>query len=314
MPVTAEKITSLCDQWLEKVMKADGAMAIGVASEGLRLRLNGVVFHEIDYDALRAAIVGLTQVVLLPGLNTVVDADHSLLWAWCGEILLSPHAAIFAPEQRELQHLFETAVHCALSGASNPSLNVRDWQRENLIRDIQRPHARQLVKFSSLTLVYLAFPLLEGLLKLRCAQYVDMNGEVLADFEVPKRRVEAGQSKQYGPDRRSKQCSSIRDLLLLYHGAVASAAIAEDLRKLFKRLAVLENKDGPDVLADWRNASLHGSRSYTTIAGAVIGCALLVAIDGMEARYSEVRHATVNAIVERQRFPGEPDGEFYPPW
>lgn len=167
MPATAEQITRLCDDWLTAIMQSGGAaIAIGAASERFRLRANGVNFHEIDLDALCASIVGLTKVVLLPGLNTVVDADHQLLWSWCTEVLLCHQAGVFQAEQRELRQLLATTIHCALAGSRNPNLRPSDWQRENLISQLQSIHTQELAGNSLLALAYLAFPLLEGLLKL----------------------------------------------------------------------------------------------------------------------------------------------------
>ncbi|WP_321789801.1 hypothetical protein [Paraburkholderia sp. J94] len=315
MPATAEQITRLCDAWLEAAVQPGGGIAIGGASERFRLRLNGVSFHEIEFDALCAAIVGLTKIVLLPGLNTVVDADHRLLWSWCAEVLLCRQADVFPAEQREIRQLLATAIHCGLAGSRNPSLRAGDWQRESLIEQIQSVHTQELTANSLLTLVYLAFPLLEGLVKLRCAAFVDMSGNVLADFDVPKRGGEPGRLKEYGPEpRRNRQCNSIRDLLMLYRTSVAGDAVRRCLDDIFARLEQLEEKPGPDTLADWRNSSLHGTRSFPTIAGTVISCALLVAIDGIAGRYVELRQAALDGVIQRQQMPVRFGDNFYPPW
>ncbi|MGF6984734.1 hypothetical protein QFZ99_004211 [Paraburkholderia atlantica] len=315
MPATADEITRLCDDWLAAVMQPGGAIAIGAASERFRLRANGVNFHEIDFDALCASLVGLTKVVLLPGLNTVVDADHHLLWSWCAEALLCHRAQVFQAEQRELRELLATAIHCALAGSRNPNLRPSDWHRENLISQLQSIHTQELAGSSLLALVYLAFPLLEGLLKLRCAAFVDLSGRVVADFDVPKRGGELGRVKEYGPERpRVRQCNSIRDLLMLYRAQVTGDAVGRNLDEIFARLEQLEEKPGPDALADWRNSSLHGARSFSTIAGTVIGCALLVAIDGMAGRYGDVREVALEGVIRRQQMPGRFGDNFYPPW
>ncbi|MFM0127289.1 hypothetical protein [Paraburkholderia sediminicola] len=315
MPATAEQIRQLCDEWLAAVMQPGGAIAIGGASERFRLRVNGVHFHEVDFDALCAGIVGLTKVVLLRGLGTVVDFDHQLLWSWCAEVLLCREAGVFQPEQGELRKLLATAIHCALAGSRNPNVRPSDWHRENLIAQIQSVHVQELAGNSMLTLAYLAFPLLEGLVKLKCAAFVDMSGKVLADFEVPKRGGEPGRTRAYGPERpRDRQCNSIRDLLLLYRARVAGDAAGQCLDEIFVRIEQLEETPGPDALADWRNSSLHGSRTYPTIAGTVFGCALLVAADGIAGRYEEMRQAVVANIARRQQMPGRFGDSFYPPW
>ncbi|MBB5457696.1 hypothetical protein [Paraburkholderia sp. Cpub6] len=315
MPATAEQITRLCDDWLAAVTQPGGGMAIGGASERFRLHKNGVNFHEIEFDALCAAIVGLTKVVLLPGLTTVVDADHQLLWSWCAEVLLCRRADVFQPEQSELRELLSTAIHCALVTARNPGLRPSDWHREALITQIQSVHVQELTANSLLTLTYLAFPVLEGLIKLKCTEFVDMSGRVLAEFEVPRRGGESGRLRAYRPEQRGNgQCNSIRDLLMLYRARVAGEAAGRYLDEIFGRLVQLEDKPGPDALADWRNSSLHGAGSFPTIAGTVMGCALLIATDGIAGQYVELRQAALDGLAARQRMPVRFGNTFYPPW
>ncbi len=83
MNLTPEKITELCDSWVAAVSMEGGGFAIGRESEQYRLFNNGVQFHDLEYESLIASISGLTKVLLLPGLNTVVDQDHFGLWSWC---------------------------------------------------------------------------------------------------------------------------------------------------------------------------------------------------------------------------------------
>lgn len=315
MPATSEQITRLCDAWLEAATQPGGGIAIGVESERFRLHHNGVNFHDLEFDALCAAIVGLTKVVLLPRLNIVVDVDHQLLWSWCAQVLLCRHGDVFPGEQREIRELLATAVHCALAGSRDPNLRSSDWQRESLIEQIQSTHTRALTANSLMTLVYLAFPLLEGLVKFRCAAFVDMSGKVLANFAVSKRGGELGRLRKYGPERpRHRKCNSIRDLLMLYRTSVAGDVVGRCLDGIFARLEQIEANPGPDTLADWRNSLLHGARSYPTIAGTVIGCSLLVAIDGIAARYDELRQAALHDVIQRQRMPLRFGDDFYPPW
>lgn len=70
-----------------------------------RLHRNGVVFHALGIDELRAACLGLSEVLLLPGMNTILDLDHRLFWAWAGQLLLGPEAAVFRADEREIAEL-----------------------------------------------------------------------------------------------------------------------------------------------------------------------------------------------------------------
>src|SRR5215217_116395 len=87
---TAAEIEKLCDDWCTASITPAGGMAIGANTEKFRLLANGVNFHELSHEQLCAALIGLSKVLLRPGLNTIVHQDHSALWAWCGELLLNP--------------------------------------------------------------------------------------------------------------------------------------------------------------------------------------------------------------------------------
>lgn len=105
--LSASEINSLCNKWCEASSKPEGGLAIGQKSEQFRLLANGMVFHELTHDAVCAALVGLSKVLLRPGMNTVVDQDHYGIWSWCAELLLSPQANVFPHQQYEIKSLFE---------------------------------------------------------------------------------------------------------------------------------------------------------------------------------------------------------------
>ncbi|NOX75476.1 MAG: hypothetical protein GXP17_02435, partial [Gammaproteobacteria bacterium] len=81
MTISAGGIKELCNNWCQAVQQPEGGFAIGGQSEQYRLLRNGIQFHDLDFEQLVAAIDGLTKVLLLPGLNTVVDQDHFGLWS-----------------------------------------------------------------------------------------------------------------------------------------------------------------------------------------------------------------------------------------
>ncbi len=108
-----DRITRLCDEWCAAATPPGGGLAIGPSTEGLRLSKNGIVFHELTHEELQAACVGLTRVLLRPGLNTVVDDDHLLLWSWLAQLLVSPPGA-GAGDDREVRELLSVCVRAAL--------------------------------------------------------------------------------------------------------------------------------------------------------------------------------------------------------
>ena len=126
--------------------------------------------------------------LLLKGLNTVINLDHQLFWAWAGEMLLSPRSTFFSREESELRRLFETCIRAALAGITPPPESKEDWERQRELSELVEFNTRQLVVNAHLILAYLGLPLLEGILKKVCSNYVDYAGTVVAAFDVPVAR------------------------------------------------------------------------------------------------------------------------------
>ena len=126
------QIRQLCDAWRQAVLLPNGSIAIGGASEQHRLRANGIQPHDLSYNELRAACVGLIGVLLLPGLSTVIDEDHEWFWAWGAEILLARGNGLFFDAEAEIRGLVETTVRAALA----PSRSDRYSSIERSVRQL----------------------------------------------------------------------------------------------------------------------------------------------------------------------------------
>ena len=117
-------IKDLCKQWVDAATTPDGGMMIGESTEQYRLLRNGIAFHELDHEELRASCLGLSTVLLRPGLNTVIDLDHQWFWAWCGEVL-GARSGYFSEDQRELRTLLGLVVRASLAGVYQPTRALR---------------------------------------------------------------------------------------------------------------------------------------------------------------------------------------------
>lgn len=289
-------------------------MAIGGNTEKYRLLTNGVVFHELKHEELCAAVVGLSKVLLRPGLNTVIDQDHFGLWSWCGELLLSPRADLFPRDQHEIKSLYETALHASLATCRKPAKSKEEWQEQNRIQELQPHHGKQMLLKSHIVLAYLAFPLLEAVLKRACSKYVSFDSQVVAAFTVPNKK---GNPKQYDPkgSYRDRQCSSLRDLLVLHHSSAAGPKLKPQLGQFRDHIGLLDSTQDPfDLLYSWRNQSLHGSTNFQTIGGTVLNLSLLISLfeieDGFEQRRETVlEHCRWEAQSQYKR-----PWSFYPPY
>ena len=308
----AAVIEKLCDDWCAASVTPDGGMAIGANTEKFRLLANGIQFHELSHEALCAALIGLSKVLLRPGLNTIVDHDHFALWSWCGELLLSPRPQHFPAAQHEIKSLYEACIHAALAHCRKPPKSNEEWKEQNRIQELQPHHAKQLLRASSLVLAYLAFPLLEAVLKRACSTYIAFDGQVILAFSVPNKQ---GNPRQYDPNGlfRDRQCSSLRDLLFLHSNIVADSRLKVLVDRFRQHLTSLDGTQDPfDLIYMWRNQSLHGSTNFQTIGGTVLNLALLVSIFEIDHGFEQRRLQTLEHCRWEGQLQHKSPWSFYP--
>ncbi|MFL6628804.1 MAG: hypothetical protein ACJ8G1_20350 [Vitreoscilla sp.] len=311
---SAKQIEQLCDDWCTASTPPGGGLQIGSETEKFRLRANGVVFHELDFASLCAAVIGLSKALLRPGLNTIVDFDHFTLWSWCAELILASRPSVFAQAQHEIKATYETAIHAALASCTKPPASKDEWREQGRIRDLQPHHAKQLLSSSSSILAYISFPLLEAVLKRACAAYVAFDGQVVATFSVPSR---SGNVRTYDPNGsyRDQQCSSLRDLLFLHRTSVADSKQKLLLDRFRLHLGSLDTSGDPfDVLYRWRNQSLHGSTSFETIGGTVLGYCLLISLFELEPDFDARRTKAIEHCRWEAQSSHRSPWSFYPPY
>lgn len=284
-------IRQLCSAW-KAAATVGGGIAIGSNTEQHRLLENGVAFHQLDYDDLRAAIVGLTETLLLPGLNTVIDRDHQFLWSWLAEVLLGRDGPLSLGTDRELSSLANVALRSALAGARPHTQDGVD--RNRAAYDANDLNSRELLTHAHEALAYLAFPFLEGAARRACSAYVDLRGVVLQPFP----------GRSGSPYSLGRRCSNVADLLSLLEHSVAGQTLRSDLTEVLAHVhsMVPSATDGAAVVFEWRNSSLHGETSLPTIGGTVLSLALLISVDAIRIDYPTRRAAALErAVREVQR-------------
>ena len=314
MTISAEEIKELCNNWCQAVQQPDGGLAIGGQSEKYRLLNNGIQFHDLDFEQLIAAIDGLTRVLLLPGLNTVVDQDHFGLWSWCSEVILFRETNFFENQENEIRKLFETCVRASLAHCRKPAADREEWQKQIDLEQQLPHHARYFLQESSLTLAYLGFPLLEAISKKVCHAYVNTDGRVIAPFSVPN-KIDG--IREYDPNGKwnQKQCSSLRDLLFLIYNELANVQLKRALTEFRDHISTLDNSEDPfDVVYKWRNQSLHGSTSFQTIGGTLLNLTLLIVVHQLSERYQTLKDKIIEHVKWEAQHDHKNPWSFYPPY
>jgi hypothetical protein len=281
MSVDASKILLLCDRWLQSG-----------GDDRYRLLNNGIAFDELPYEEIRAACLGLTRVLLLPGRNTIIDQDHRFFWSWSGEVLAGARPAFVSDDEPELLGLMKLLFHAALASDACGTDS----------------HAAEVLRKRHVLVVYLAFPVLEGFLKKKCGRYVNPAGVVLQSFKVP---TSSGGRRPYRPGKR---CSSVHDLLWLLYEEVADAELVDGLDALCEHLSQFGTGHPFEVIYQWRNTSLHGSSLLPTIGGTILNTAILIALNAVRESYESIRlrAARRSAFFASTASPRTP-WSFYPP-
>jgi hypothetical protein len=169
-------------------------------------------------------------------------------------------------------------------------------------------HAKLMLQEATLIVAYLAFPLLEGVLRRACTAYLSMNGEVHLAFTVTK---PDGTQKPYNLGSR---CNNLRDLLLLHHAQVASAELRTFIDELRGHITRLDPAQDPfDLLYRWRNESLHGATNFQTIGGTILSFALVVSLYEIRDAYQTRRLAALEHARWEARCGTRSPWSFYPP-
>jgi hypothetical protein len=288
-------IRELCERWVQAAAGAGGGIQVGGQSESFRLRVNGIRFHELEHDELQCASLGLMRVLLLPGFNTVIDADHMLLWAWHAEFLLSRETGYLPIRERaDMRQLLDMCTRCALARPSPLTRGRSFEERRELSRlweALVDVHFQHLGIHAHGLLAYVGFPLLEGVTKLALPTYVDLEGNVLQAFTVS-----FGQPRRYKPGGR---CSNVAHLLDLLHQQADQhlKAALDTVRAHLRPFG--QNAEPLLTLYDWRNSSLHGAGALPTIGGTVLTIALLIAVAQFRDRYRALRDQIVTQLRQQ---------------
>jgi hypothetical protein len=305
--LSSQEIKRLTDQWRNNALGTLG-IGIGPQSEQYRLHSNSIGFHELEYDELRTAAVELTKLLLVPGMNTIIDLDHYLFWSWCAELLVGQNGPLSRLD-KEIYTLAQTTARAALAEARPPTREARDRARQ--VDSLLTNSASRFLESSRIALSYLCFPLLEAVARRACRTFMDINGLVLQSF--PR---SSGGSYQV-----NKRCSNVGDVLRLLRDQVADGILQADMNDLLSYVAAIDGStDGYETVFVWRNSSLHGEATYQTIGGTIYTLALLIALDEIKSDYIQFRDDAV-ARVKREISIAQASGSsfkspwsFYPPF
>lgn len=271
-------IIGLCELWKTNTQGENGSIVIGGMSEQYRLMENGIIFHDLNLNELQSAGVGLTNTLLLKGNNVFLSHDHSYFWAWTSEILFQKEYTGSEPPTEIDRNIYQLFSACSRAALSSPDFASTDI------------NSRELLIHAQLIFAHLSFPLLEAVLKRACNKYVEYDGNKVIAYKVEK----DGSIIIYPNKDKVKNGreSNIANLLHLYYSQIADAKMRENLDFIIGYLEpfkIESKKTSFHVIFSWRNSSLHGEQSYSTVGGTVFNIAILIMLQEIESDYDKLR-------------------------
>lgn len=287
-------IIDLCSKFRDSCKCGDGFFYNSDVHRKLRLIRNGIVFHELDLKDLQTCCIGLSNVLLSKKLGAMYSYDHYLFWAWTAEVLTysHPRAPFFEYDMAGIKELFVNTVRVGLPFPVKITYNNNTTDPTQLFYNL------------GLIQTYLSLPLLEALIGNLCmkAGYIDINGKVLIDFSVPgnkarrnyvvKKKIESSNNEW-----KSDRCSNIRDLLYLFNEKVADQDLSEKLKEFCEYLSTIAYPQHIyDLIGQWRNKALHGTKVRATIGGVILNLFILVALNLVKDDYEYLKNMVLNKV------------------
>ncbi len=269
-------------------VQADGSGREDAFTRKLRLIANGIKFHELEFDELQAACIGLTE-TMVPRVITggYICPDHHRFWGWCVQVLLTAPIRNIVPTSGDLIHQLLESSACLILGGESYVLAPLDYKHsKDYDWCLERLISRKLF-----ILKFLTYLLLESLLKAHCSSFVQADGTVTTQFSIQRRN---GSNRLYNPGNR---CSSLRDLFILLQQSSASPELLETLQRLESHFQRLDPTPFIDLLYEWRNATLHGTSEITAVSGTSFNLCLLLCLELVQPNYAGLQQAAVQNVV-----------------
>ena len=212
--------------------------------------------HELPLDVLRKLPVILIRTHKAQNVNH----DHKYLWAWVAQVINETRKELTLFENPELLNQINLLFR----------INVLPTTRLTAAF----PELVELVANEFIISACLVFPLLERLLKIKCAKHVKIDGTVIKPFEVPM----DGDVICYG--RKRKRVSRVGHLLYLFEHCYASEDLRRDLESFRSTCVDVYGVNGKGYgyyfIDRWRNILLHGEEFWPVMNAVLVNLITLL--------------------------------------
>lgn len=262
--------------------------------EGWQIFRSGFAIEEFAHSELCEL-----SVLLIRSLRGQINSDHKIFWSWVSFISYQLRNEVQLFQDGEWIEAFGSLVHLLLAGErhfkAGPGYCYIHGERLKYVNH----HLLTLSVKKHLLAAAHAFPVLEGLLRRKCQNYVGKDGIVNNPFTLTE---PSGQSKPFGVGHRMNR---IDDYIRLFEQIVTKnrgrpcftlAKVGGEICKLYPSVT-----DAPEAIDEWRNDLIHGNQYWMDRVPAVLNLICLLVIDEVEPATYDAKLPAIKKILEWQR-------------
>jgi len=214
------------------------------------------MFHQLPFRALFHLPSLLTRLA-----NAQVTYDHYHYWAWTAEVFKKTNR----DENylgKDIEQLFLLTVDFAVGGLTTVPVSMSLLRENKKIEQLVSPHASRAMLHSYRAATQLSHPLLEGLLRRLCSDFVDVDGKIKSGKKI----LRMNDSEQKGG-----RANNLGDLLYHFENRVAKDETARALKSIRSEMnRYSTSRVGYSIVNSWRHPHSHGGERFSGPEHAVL--------------------------------------------
>ena len=313
--ISEKDIQSAINDYLKNVpplfKKFISAPPLAFQEENLMFNMFGqqqyLLINKFDLLKLPARILKRLPIYLLKQFVVQVEFDSLWYWALTHDIVkFSSGRMTF--QNWALKPAFDVlmAAHFAKLGSAPVTPAIERLNR--VIHEVVLQPVKDLVWNKRIVLMYICYPVLEGLVKFAMSSLIDPNGTVIINFSDGKKLYKRG-------ERISSLAVLLRSLEKNAATLLSKSDLGIDLKDFRLQTEKLipskrKSEDGWDSIYKLRNVSLHGVLGWQLRSGLITNLICLITWHLIDVQ-------TINQELQRiatrpKHFPTFPD-QYYPP-
>jgi hypothetical protein len=267
--ISEEDIKQIIDEYLRQAPLIFQKFGIGGAafpaesvSRNLMGQENLLVISKCRLIDLSVKVLRRLPIYLLREFAVQVEFDSVWFWALTHDVM----RRLLMIRRWELEKSFNVLMAANFANLSSMSVaGSRAGHRLNTATsDIVSEPVRDLVGNARTVVMYLCYPVLEGLTKQILSSLVKQNGEPVASFSVGKIPYKVG-GKKISSLAILLQCIEENGAILLSKPELS--ANLRDVRLEVEKMPQFRNKNGWESIYNLRNALLHGAEGEQLRSG-----------------------------------------------